>query len=58
MEDLVIMDYNTSEIHLYRVNSDVNIDEDYIIKLGHNPNECSWMFSGFINIIKHKNEIN
>lgn len=54
MEELVILNYNTSEIHFYKVDADVNIDEDYIRDLGHNPDECSWMFGEYISIVKHK----
>ena len=51
MKELVILNYNTSEVHFYNVDCDIN--EDYIKSLGYNPNECSWMSSEFINIIKH-----
>ena len=54
MEDLVILDYNNSTLHFYKVDNDANIDENYIEKLGFNPNECSWMFAEDIGIIKHK----
>lgn len=54
MEDLVIIDYSTLSVHFYKVDSDANIDEDYITKLGFNTNSCSWMFAEDIGIIKHK----
>ena len=54
MEELVILDYNTSEVHFYKIDIDTEVDESYIDSLGHNPNCCSWMVSEFINIIKHK----
>ena len=54
MEDLVILDYNNSTVHFYKVDNDANIDENYIEKLGFNTNECSWMFAEDIGIIKHK----
>lgn len=54
MEDLVILDYNNSTLHFYKVDNDANIDENYIEKLGFNTNECSWMFAEDIGIIKHK----
>ena len=56
MEELVILNYATSEVHFYRIDYDTEVNEDYIKKLGHNPNECSWMFGEFINIIKHNKE--
>ena len=54
MEDLVILDYNTSSVHFYKVDNDADVDYDYIEKLGFNPDECSWMFAEDIEIIKHK----
>ena len=54
MEDLVIIEYNTLSVHFFKVSTDANIDEDYIRKLGFNPNECSWMFGEYIEVIKHK----
>ena len=54
MEELVIIDYNKLAVHFYKVDCDANIDENYIEKLGFNPNECSWMFAEDIDIIKHK----
>lgn len=54
MEELIIIDYNKSAIHFYKVDNDADINEDYIEKLGFNTNECSWMFAENIDIIKHK----
>lgn len=54
MDDLVILNYNTSEIHFYKVDSQIIVDEVYIDSLGHNPNECSWMQGEYIDIIRHK----
>ena len=54
MEDLVIIDYSTLSVHFYKVDSDANIDEDYLEKLGFHTNECFWMFAEDIGIIKHK----
>ena len=54
MEELVIIDYNKLAVHFYKVDYDTNIDENYIEKLGFNPDSCSWMFAEDIDIIKHK----
>ena len=54
MEDLVILDYSTGSVHFYKVDNNINIDEEYIKILGFNPDECSWMFAEDIEIIKHK----
>lgn len=54
MEELVILNFNTSEVHFYKIEYDIDVNEEYIKKLGHNPDECSWMCGEFINIIKHK----
>lgn len=52
--ELIILDYSTSEAHFYKVEPGAIIDTDYIQRLGHNPDACSWMFSESIGIIKHK----
>ena len=54
MEDLVIIEYSTLSVHFFKVDTDANIDEDYIRKLGFNPDECSWMFAENIEVFKHK----
>lgn len=55
MENLVILNYNTGEVHIYNVSPEANIDEDYIQNgLGFNLDECSWMFGTDIEIIKHR----
>lgn len=54
MEDLVILDYSNSTLHFYKVDSNADINDDYIEKLGFNTNECSWMFAEDIEVIKHK----
>ena len=54
MEELVIIDYNKLAAHFYKVDCDANIDENYIEKLGFNPDECSWMFAENIEVFKHK----
>ena len=54
MEDLVILDYSTLTVHFYKVDSNADINDDYIEKLGFNTNECSWIFAEDIEVIKHK----
>lgn len=54
MEELVILDYSTSTVHFYKVDSNADIDEEYIERLGYNTGCCSWMFGEEIDIFKHK----
>ena len=54
MEDLVILDYSTSTVHFYKVDSNADINDDYIEKLGLNTDDCSWIFAEDIEVIKHK----
>lgn len=54
MEELIVLDYSLSEAYFYRVDPDTDIDEEYIIKLGHNPDECNWMFGENIYLVKHE----
>lgn len=48
------MDYNTSGVHFYKVDCGTEIYEDYIRFLGHNPDECAWMFGDNIEVYEHK----
>lgn len=56
MEKLVILDFIVQNvtIHIYNINPDVEVDEDYIKKLGFNPNYCSWHFGNKAEVINHK----
>ena len=54
MEELVILDYSNSSVHFYKVDNNTNINDDYIEKLGFNPDECSWMYAEDIDVFKHK----
>ena len=53
-KELVILDYNNSTVHFYKVDADADITEEYIENLGFNINEVSWVVSEFIDIFKHK----
>lgn len=54
MEKLVILDYNTSEVHIYDVDSEADIGEEYISDLGFHTSECAWMFSECLGVVYHK----
>lgn len=55
INDLVILDYNTGEVHIYKVQGDKEIDNAYLDSLGHNPDDCYYMVGQSINIIDHRN---
>lgn len=57
METLVILDYSTQTVHIYKVSVDLDIDYNYIHTLGYNPDTCSWMVGEDIEIIKHKGKL-
>lgn len=51
MEILTVLDYCDSSINIYNISSDDNRDIEIILKeLGHNIDECDWMFSENISI--------
>lgn len=52
-ERLVVLDYETSTIHVYGLDRETTIDEEYISNLGFNPINCNWM-AGKIEVVKHK----
>ena len=45
MEKLVILDFNTGEVHIYNMDMKVKCVEDLISKLGHRANDCQLMFT-------------
>lgn len=53
MNQLVILDYNTAKVHLYKVDPKVTVDEEYILSLGFREKDIEWMF-GKLEVIKHK----
>lgn len=52
MEELVVLDYVLGEVHLYPISSDTDI-EMFIEEQGHDVNECYYMTSERIKLIKH-----
>lgn len=52
-EKLVIIEYSTQTVHVYNVDPDAIIDEEYIRNLGFHTSECSWMFGEDIEIVRH-----
>ncbi len=53
MEKLAIIDFRDNSIHLYNIDSDVDIDDDYLNILGFDPNMVQTMFANKIDIVKH-----
>lgn len=48
MEKLAVIDYSNSSITIYTLDeelSSIEDSEELLKKLGHNTDECSWMFS-------------
>mgnify|MGYP007133717037 CR=1 FL=1 len=54
MNRLAVFDYNRMEIHMYNVDSNVKIDDEYVSNLGFHNSECYHMFGKNIDIVKHK----
>lgn len=54
MEKLVIIDYSDLSVHFYDIDSEANIDEDYLEELGFHTSNCSWMFGEDLTITFHK----
>ena len=46
MEYLTILDFSTGEVDIYPIEYDDEPDMDELLdRLGHNANDCQWMFS-------------
>lgn len=59
MEKLVVIDFicQEVEVHIYDISSDIEVDEEFIEKLGHDTNYCQWAFGTKVDIVKHKGKI-
>ena len=59
MEKLVVIDFlcQEVEVHIYDIASNIEIDEEFIEKLGHDTSYCQWAFGTKVNIVKHKGKI-
>ena len=63
MEKLVVIDFlcQEVEVHIYDISSitssDIEVDEEFIEKLGHDTNHCQWAFGTKVDIVKHKEKI-
>ena len=54
MERLIILDFSTGEVSIYPIEYDYEpCMEDLLEELGHNANDCQWMFTQG-NITFHK----
>ena len=54
MERLIILDYTTCNVDVYDVDSDADIDEEYISNIGYNTDNCYWMFWEEMEVTFHK----
>lgn len=46
MEKLIILDFTTGDVDIYPIEYEYEpCMEDLLEELGHNPNDCQWMFS-------------
>lgn len=53
MKTLVVLDYGMSMVHFYNVVTDVEINDEYIKKLGFNLDQVSYI-CGDLEVFKHK----
>lgn len=55
-ENLVIMDYSTGTVHVYPLEREEPIDDEYIDDLGFRSSDCYWM-AGNIDFEIHNKEV-
>jgi hypothetical protein len=53
MNQLIILDYSTAKVHLYKVDPKVTVDEEYVLSLGFREQDIEWI-AGKLQVIKHK----
>lgn len=54
METLAILDYSTCDVHLFYISPDAVVDDEFIVNIGFNPDECSWMVGENVGVTLHK----
>ena len=53
MRTLIVLDTFDNEVHYYKVDDHVKVNDEYVSNLGYNLNDCSWA-CGKLDIISHK----
>lgn len=53
MEKLVIIDFSDTSVHFFDVDSEANVDDEYIEGLGFHCSNCSWMLAENMHIEFH-----
>lgn len=55
MEQLIIVDISYPvDVHIYNVDKDADINEEYIESLGYDTRYCQWAFGENIDVHFHK----
>lgn len=54
MRKLIILNFTTCSVDIYDVDSDADIDEEYISRLGYSINSIEWMIGEGMSIHYHK----
>ena len=54
METLAILDYSTQDVHLFYVSPGTEVDDEFIVNLGFNLDECYWMVGDNVGVTLHK----
>lgn len=53
MNDVVVLDYSTAEVHIYRVREDVDV-ESFLESQGHRLGDCYYMVGQSIKVVNHE----
>lgn len=43
MKKIIILDFETGEVHIYNYSDKEDSDEDFLRSIGHSPSNCQWM---------------
>ena len=44
MKKLVILDYCTAKVHIYKTDRKKDFTDEDVVKLGYSLNNCNWMY--------------
>lgn len=56
-EQVIILDFHSSSVHIYDLDEDIELDEEYLNKLGFDADSVVLMYGFEIPVVKHKEKL-
>ena len=56
-EQVIILDFHSSSVHIYNLDEDIELDEEYLNELGFDADSVILMYGFEIPVVKHKEKL-